>query len=81
MLPTPNTSDLSWPCVQGSMTGTAATMGIERESCSCKTPRQVRLLRPGITHREREELHELLKILGLGLEDRLTSKVGLLSGG
>ena len=40
-----------------------------------------RLLRPGITRQEREEYHELLKILGLGLEDRLTSKVGLLSGG
>ena len=40
-----------------------------------------RLLRSGITKAEREEYKELLKILGLGLEDRLTSKVGLLSGG
>ncbi|MCI6868693.1 MAG: ATP-binding cassette domain-containing protein, partial [Lachnospiraceae bacterium] len=38
-------------------------------------------LKPGITRQEREEYRELLKILGLGLEDRLTSKVGLLSGG
>ena len=42
--------------------------------------------KPGFSARvllsqEREEYHELLKILGLGLEDRLTSKVGLLSGG
>ena len=35
----------------------------------------------GITAAEREEYRELLKILGLGLEERLTTKVGLLSGG
>jgi putative ABC transport system ATP-binding protein len=35
----------------------------------------------GITKAEREEYRELLKILDLGLQDRLTSKVGLLSGG
>ena len=40
-----------------------------------------RSLRVGITKQEREEYKELLKILDLGLEDRLTSKVGLLSGG
>ena len=38
-------------------------------------------LKIGITKKEREEYKELLKILGLGLENRLTSKVGLLSGG
>lgn len=42
---------------------------------------KTRLLRPGITKAERAEYKELLKILNLGLEDRLTSKVGLLSGG
>ena len=42
---------------------------------------QSRSLRPGITRTEREQYRELLKILDLGLEDRLTSKVGLLSGG
>ena len=40
-----------------------------------------RSLRCGITSTEREQYRELLKILDLGLEDRLTSKVGLLSGG
>ena len=35
----------------------------------------------GITGKEKDEYREMLKILGLGLEDRLTSKVGLLSGG
>ena len=40
-----------------------------------------RTLRTGITQSERDEYREILKILDLGLEDRLTSKVGLLSGG
>ena len=38
-------------------------------------------MRPGIKNSERQEYRELLKILDLGLEDRMTSKVGLLSGG
>ena len=38
-------------------------------------------LRIGITPSEREEYRERLKVLGLGLEDRLTARVGLLSGG
>ena len=42
---------------------------------------QRRSLRIGITKAEREQYREVLKILDLGLEDRLTSKVGLLSGG
>ena len=46
-----------------------------------KTPRKIPSSPLGITKAEREEHKELLKILGLGLEDRLTSKVGLLSGG
>ena len=40
-----------------------------------------RTLRWGVTNAEREEYHERLKTLGLGLEDRMTAKVGLLSGG
>ena len=66
---------------QDPMTGTAATMGIEENLALAKRRGKSRLLRSGITKAEREEYHELLKILGLGLEDRLTSKVGLLSGG
>ena len=42
---------------------------------------QRRTLRIGISRPEREGYREMLKILDLGLEDRLTSKVGLLSGG
>ena len=66
---------------QDPMTGTAATMGIEENLALAKRRGKRRLLKSGITSSEREEYRELLKILGLGLEDRLTSKVGLLSGG
>ncbi len=66
---------------QDPMTGTAATMQIEENLALAKRRGQRRTLRPGITKAEREEYRELLKILDLGLEDRLTSKVGLLSGG
>ncbi len=66
---------------QDPMTGTAATMGIEENLALAKRRGHKRTLRQGINKKEREEYRELLKILGLGLEDRLTSKVGLLSGG
>ncbi len=66
---------------QDPMTGTAATMQIEENLALAKRRGQKRTLRTGITKAEREEYKELLKILDLGLEDRLTSKVGLLSGG
>ena len=66
---------------QDPMTGTAATMGIEENLALAKRRGKTRLLKPGITKKEREEYKELLKVLGLGLENRLTSKVGLLSGG
>ncbi|MGN1188729.1 MAG: ABC transporter ATP-binding protein [Lachnospiraceae bacterium] len=66
---------------QDPMTGTAATMGIEENLALAKRRGKKRTLRSGITKEERAEYRELLKILGLGLENRLTSKVGLLSGG
>lgn len=66
---------------QDPMTGTAATMQIEENLALAKRRGQKRTLRAGITKAERDEYRELLKILDLGLEDRLTSKVGLLSGG
>jgi putative ABC transport system ATP-binding protein len=66
---------------QDPMTGTAATMGIEENLALASRRGKTRTLLPGITKEEREEYRELLKVLGLGLEDRLTSKVGLLSGG
>ncbi len=66
---------------QDPMTGTAATMEIEENLALAKRRGKFRSLRAGITRKERDEYRELLKILDLGLEDRLTSKVGLLSGG
>lgn len=66
---------------QDPMTGTAATMEIQENLALAKRRGKARGLRIGITKAERAEYHELLKILGLGLENRMTSKVGLLSGG
>ncbi len=66
---------------QDPMTGTAATMEIQENLALAKRRGARRTLRPGITKAEREEFRELLKTLNLGLEDRMTAKVGLLSGG
>lgn len=66
---------------QDPMTGTAATMEIVENLAIAKKRGQRRTLKYGISKKEREEYRELLKKLDLGLEDRLTSKVGLLSGG
>lgn len=66
---------------QDPMTGTAATMQIDENLALAKRRGESRTLRRGITRAERDKYHELLKILDLGLEDRLTAKVGLLSGG
>ena len=66
---------------QDPMTGTAATMEIQENLALAKRRGKTRLLRKGITRAEHAEYRELLKVLDLGLEDRLTAKVGLLSGG
>lgn len=66
---------------QDPMMGTAATMQIEENLALARRRGKRRSLCPGITKAEREQYVELLKILDLGLENRMTSKVGLLSGG
>ena len=66
---------------QDPMMGTAATMQIEENLALAARRGKFRGLIPGITKAEREMYREKLKILGLGLEDRMTAKVGLLSGG
>lgn len=66
---------------QDPMMGTAATMQIEENLAIAARRGKARTLRVGITRDEREEYREKLKVLGLGLEDRMTAKVGLLSGG
>ena len=66
---------------QDPMTGTAATMEIAENLALAARRGKRRTLRFGVTSKEKEQYRELLKTLDLGLEDRLTSKVGLLSGG
>ena len=66
---------------QDPMLGTAAKMEIQENLALALRRGKRRSLRWGITHSERDKYRELLKTLDLGLEDRLTTKVGLLSGG
>ena len=66
---------------QDPMNGTAATLGIDETLALASRRGKMRTLKKGIKAAEREEYKELLKPLGLGLEDRMTAKVGLLSGG
>ena len=63
------------------MTGTAATMDIEENMAIALRRGEKRTLRWGVSREDRELFREKLQTLGLGLEDRMTSKVGLLSGG
>lgn len=66
---------------QDPMLGTAPTMQIVENLALAARRGRPRGLRWGITAAEKEFYHQILKNLDLGLEDRLTSKVGLLSGG
>ena len=66
---------------QDPMMGTAANMQIEENLALAARRGKKRGLRVGITGAEREEYKKQLATLGLGLEDRMTAKVGLLSGG
>lgn len=66
---------------QDPMTGTASTMSIEENMAIAARRGEHRGLRWGISKKEREEYKRQLRELNLGLEDRLSSKVGLLSGG
>ena len=66
---------------QDPMMGTAANMQIEENMALAHRRGRKRGLRWGVTKEEKEVFHEELKRLGLGLEDRMTAKVGLLSGG
>lgn len=66
---------------QDPMTGTSAGMQIDENLAIAARRGKLRSLLPGVTKKEREEFKVLLKKLDLGLENRLSSKVGLLSGG
>ena len=66
---------------QDPMMGTAPTMQIEENLALAARRGERRGLGWGITKAARAQYREMLRRLDLGLEDRLTSKVGLLSGG
>ncbi len=66
---------------QDPVMGTAANMGIEENLALAYRRGQRRGLSWGISNKEREHYREILSALELGLEDRLSTKVGLLSGG
>ena len=66
---------------QDPMTGTTATIQIDENLALANRRGKKRGLRWGITKEEKATYRELLKELDLGLEDRMISKVGLLSGG
>ena len=66
---------------QDPMTGTAATMTIEENLALAYRRGKRRTLLWGVTAKERDLYRDELKTLELGLEDRMSSKVGLLSGG
>ena len=66
---------------QDPMRGTAGDMWIEENLALAARRGSRRTFKWGISHEERDRYRELLSPLGLGLEDRLTAKVGLLSGG
>ena len=63
------------------MMGTAADMEIQENLAMAYRRGKNRGLSWGIAKQEKERYHEVLKKLGLGLEERMSSKVGLLSGG
>src|SRR5690606_36598870 len=66
---------------QDALQGTAASMTIEENLSMAAARGRRRGLRRGVTAEQRQRFRELLAQLELGLEDRLRSDVGLLSGG
>ena len=66
---------------QDPMMGTAPNMQLEENLALALRRGEKRGLKWGVTNLEREDYRALLSTLGLGLEERMTAKVGLLSGG
>ena len=66
---------------QDPLLGTAADMEIQENLSLALHRGEKRNLRYGINNKEKELFKQNLSLLNLHLEDRLTSKVGLLSGG
>ncbi|MGY4689486.1 ABC transporter ATP-binding protein [Salibacterium sp. K-3] len=66
---------------QDPMAGTAPSMTIEENLAMAWSRDKKRTLKPGVNKQRKERFREHLETLNLGLEDRLSAKVGLLSGG
>jgi len=66
---------------QDPLSGTAASLTIEENLAIAKKRGQKRWFSKGVKNKDREFFKERLKILGIGLENRLKDKGGLLSGG
>ena len=66
---------------QDPMAGSAPSMTIEENLAMAYSRNKARMLRRGVTKKRRDYFREVLESLHLGLENRLTAKVGLLSGG
>lgn len=66
---------------QDPMAGTAPSMTIEENLAMAYSRNKKRKLKSGVTKKRKELFRSFLTTLNLGLEDRLTAKVGLLSGG
>ncbi|MFC4023435.1 ABC transporter ATP-binding protein [Oceanobacillus longus] len=66
---------------QDPMAGTAPSMTIEENLAMAYSRDKKRKLKSGVTKKRKDLFREQLKTLNLGLEDRLSAKVGLLSGG
>ncbi|MBU8904968.1 ABC transporter ATP-binding protein [Desertibacillus haloalkaliphilus] len=80
-LPEYKRSELIGRVFQDPMAGTAPTMTIEENLAMAYARNKRRTLKVGVTKKRRDLFREYLQTLNLGLEDRLTAKVGLLSGG
>ncbi|KAA0550074.1 ABC transporter ATP-binding protein [Bacillus sp. BGMRC 2118] len=66
---------------QDPMAGTAPSMTIEENLAMAYSRNKKRTLKPGVTKKRKDYFKEVLESLHLGLENRLSAKVGLLSGG
>ncbi|OIK10922.1 ABC transporter ATP-binding protein [Bacillus sp. MUM 116] len=76
-----NRSKMIGRVFQDPMAGTAPSMTIEENLAMAYSRNKTRTLRRGVTKKRRDYFREVLETLHLGLENRLTAKVGLLSGG
>jgi putative ABC transport system ATP-binding protein len=76
-----NRSKMIGRVFQDPMAGTAPSMTIEENLAMAFSRNKTRTLQKGVTKKRRDYFREVLDSLHLGLENRLSAKVGLLSGG